>query len=245
MFTSLRGKSMYIIYKWTISSIAPWRFVTVGYGLKYRRWAKEWECYALLGHNPQTHFQFHWLNMGYIYIILGVSHPKTIGFPIQIHPWKIVQLVWDVAARSFSMILLPAALRGGHGSFWSSEFTTAWSSWIPMDGEMSHQQWLQWLLRQPAIMTSVGTPWLFWCCRCVTEKKKTKKNDADGLRNISEDQGEPSSCKFLKHEICYFHVGLSEKMVPLNHIISLDIIVPLKTFFGYIYDGICHSETQP
>ena len=76
-------------------------------------------------------------------------------------------------------------------------------------------------------------------------KKKTKKNDADGLRNISEDQGEPSSCKFLKHEICYFHVGLSEKMVPLNHIISLDIIVPLKTFFGYIYDGICHSETQP
>ena len=57
----------------------------------------------------------------YIYTILGVSHPKTIGFPIQIHQWKIVQLAnlfaWDVAARSFSMILLPAALRGGRGSF--------------------------------------------------------------------------------------------------------------------------------
>lgn len=73
---------MYIIYKWTISSIAPWRFVTVGYGLKYRRWAKEWECYALLGHNPQTHFQFHWLNMSYIYIYnIGCFSPQDHWFP--------------------------------------------------------------------------------------------------------------------------------------------------------------------
>ena len=57
--------------------------------------------------------------------ILGVSHPQTIGSPIQIHRQKIGRSsklsAWNVAARSFSMIRPPVALRGGHGSFWRSE----------------------------------------------------------------------------------------------------------------------------